>query len=402
LGSATTPTATAQAFGKITHFASVTPYKHAVPVIGEGQLLTYTIRIANHGFTTDLPPILTDTIPMSTTFIRASDGGMTETISDTTFVSWTLPLMSTGDELYRTFTVLVDEGLVSGTKIINDDYSVFGYGNIVTGAMSSGWPVTTTVRELGLIDSYKVVTPTLAWPGPGNVLTYHLHIVNSGAYSLYGVAVYDKLPWQFSTYQRDAVASAGQIMSDIVSIRWTGDVAPFSSEVVTFTVLVDPDFKGPITNTAVITHSSLFADVIVEAVAYITDEPVLTIIKRDSPDPVERGQELTYEILVVNLGQQATRVVITDAIPLNTMYVPDSATDGGRLVGDEVQWEMPVLAPGERRTVRFRVSVGGGSRVINELYGITCAEGVTAMGTPVITTIKARSTFLPLLLRNWP
>jgi uncharacterized repeat protein (TIGR01451 family) len=293
----------------------------------------------------------------------------------------------------------VDNDLVSGTQIVNN-YRV-GWWEDEDGKFfeNPGQPVTTTVQEVGLIDSYKEVTPTLAFPGSGNVFTYYLHIVNSSHLSLTGVTVYDLLPWQFSTYQRDAVASAGQIVSDIVSIRWDGDVGAFSSEIVTFTVLVDPDYQGPITNTAVISHPDLLSEVIVQAVAYITEKPVLQITKSASPDPVEKNGDLLYTIRVVNLGQQATSLVITDTVPASTDYIA-----GGELEGDQVRWETPVLKSGDSRTFVFQVTVGSGFQVVNEQYAVRCAEGVVAVGAPVITRISGggRLVYLPLVLRNAP
>jgi uncharacterized repeat protein (TIGR01451 family) len=395
---------TATAVGLVTHYANVEPLKSASPVIGRGQLLTYTIEVYNRGLSTLLPPVLTDVVPLSTTFAWASDGGTTQMVSDTIIVSWTLPLLSPGDEVVRTFTVLVNDDLISGTQIINSDYAAFGYGNVMTDAVTSGLAVTTTVQEVGLIDSYKEVTPTMALPGPGNVLTYYVHIVNSSPLPLTDVTVYDLSPWQHSTYQRDAVASAGDVISDIVSVRWTGDVAALSSEVVTFTVLVDPDYQGPITNTAVISHPDLLNEVIVQAVAYITEKPVLRITKSASPDPVERDEELAYTIRIVNLGQQATGLVITDTVPTDTVYVPDSATGLGELVGDQVRWETPVLKPGESHIFEFRVTVGGDSEVaINDQYAVRCAEGVVSVGAPVTTDIVRggeKRIYLPLIMRN--
>jgi len=397
---------TGTATGKITHYANVLPVKSAPPVIGRGQLMTYTINAWNSALSTALPPVLTDAVPLSTTFVWASDGGVTQTLIVSgslprTVISWTLPSLSTGESVDRFFTVRVNDNLVSGTQIVNSDYAVFGYGNVVTGALTSGPPVTTTVQDAGLIDSFKVVTPTLALPGLGNVLTYSLHIVNSSALSLTGVTVYDLLPWQASTYQRDAIASAGQIISDIVSVRWQGDVAAFSSEVVTFTVLVDPDYQGAITNTAIISHPDLLNEVVVQAVAYITERPELRIAKSASPDPVTKDSELEYTIGAVNLGQQATSLVITDVIPANTQYVIGSATANGQLIGDQVRWEIPVLKPGENRTVAFRVKVGSGSEVVNERYAVTCAEGVTAVGAPVITRLTGGNMiYLPIVMRN--
>jgi uncharacterized repeat protein (TIGR01451 family) len=130
---------------------------------------------------------------------------------------------------------------------------------------------------------------------------------------------------------------------------------------------------------------------------------MLRITKSASPDPVEKGGELAYTIRVVNLGQQATILVITDTVPADTVYVPDSATAGGKLVGGQVRWEALVLEPGESRTFAFRVTVGSGREVVNEQYAVTCAEGVTAVGAPVVTRIAGGGgnwIYLPLVLRN--
>jgi uncharacterized repeat protein (TIGR01451 family) len=266
--------------------------------------------------------------------------------------------------------------------------------------VTSGPPVTTTVKEVGLIDSYKEVTPTAVLPGPGNLLTYVVHIVNSSAVPLTGVQVDDTLPWQSSTYQRNAVASAGSVISDIVTVHWTGDVAAFSSQVLTFTVLVDPDFEGAITNTAVITHPSLLNSVVVQAVAYVTDRPVLFISKSASPDPVPLGSELAYTLRVVNAGQQATTLVITDVVPANTQYVAGSATANGQLAGNQISWNIPVLKSGDSLTLGFRVKAISTNAVVNDRYAVISAEGVTAVGTPLTTTVSGGGKiYLPLVMK---
>jgi uncharacterized repeat protein (TIGR01451 family) len=387
---ASTQPITASASGKITHYANLIPIKTAPAIIGRGQLLTYTIRVWNSALSTDEPPypVLTDTVPMSTTFVSASDGGETQLQDDSTVVSWTLPAMSTGEELVRSFAVLVDSDLLSGTLIVNDDYATRWYEPEVFS--NTGETVTTTVREVGLIDSYKEVTPTLALPGVGNVLTYFLHIVNSSPVPLSGVEVYDYLPWESSTYQRDAQVSAGTLISDIVSVEWNGSVDAFSVEAITMTVLVDPGFEGPVTNTAVIDHPSLLEPVTVEAVAYITSDPVLMIRKSASPDPVPVGDELLYTIRVTNLGQQATDLVITDTVPSNGTYVAGSGTAGAILADGQVRWQTLILGPSETRNFSFRVTVGSGTEIVNEHYGVTSAEGISATGPAVTTTILGK------------
>ncbi|MEJ2598535.1 MAG: hypothetical protein P8Z00_09395, partial [Anaerolineales bacterium] len=396
----TTEPFTATVFGLVTHYAHLIPSKTAPPVIGAGQVMTYSMKVYNSGLSTetDANPTLTDTIPVSTTFVRASDGGKYKG----GVVSWGLPDLSTGESVFRSFAVRTDPDLVSGTKIINDDYWTRWHQSGITGTgvlSNTGEPVTTTVREVGLIDSFKVVTPTLARPGPGNVLTYTLHVVNSSPYSLNDVSLYDILPWEHTTYRRDAIASAGKIISDIVSVGWNGNVMPNSQQLITFSVLVDSDFSGVLTNTATITHTSLRAPVKVSAVAYITDQPVLRLWKTAAPDPVKLGGELLYTLHVQNLGQQATILVLTDTVPANTSYVVGSATAGGQLVGDQVHWTSPVLGPGESHVFSFGVKVLDGIGVLNDRYRVSSAEGVSATGAPVFTRTDQHVIFLPVLRR---
>ncbi len=404
LSNVTTDPVMADAVGLITHRANLIPTKSAPPVIGPGQFMTYTIHVQNTGMSTDDPPSpwLTDTVPLSVTVVNISDFGVSMTVGSSVVVSWSLPAMSPGDELNRSFQVQVDGNLVSGTQIINDDYRTRWYVARYNEVLSkTGQAVTTTVREVGLIDSYKTVTPTLVRPGAGNVLTYYLHIVNSGAIPLTGVNVYDWLPWESTTYQRDAVATSGSVISDIVSVQWTGDVAAFSEEVITLTTLIDSDFQGAITNTAVISHPTLQEAVTVETVSYATDDPVLQISKSASPDPVNAGGILEYTIEVVNLGQDAHTLVVTDSIPVNTTYVAGSATAGGQVSAGIAQWEFSLLESGEKRTFTFRVTVSGsGSTVVNDQYGVRAAGGFMAMGAPVITDIGTRYIYLPMIVRN--
>lgn len=406
LGDYTTEPVTATATGKVTHFANLIPTKSAPPVIGAGQVMTYSIQVFNSGLSTDVPPypVLTETVPSSVTLVNISHGGVAQETGGKTVIAWTLPAMNPGDVLFRHFSVLVDKDLVSGTQIINDDYRTkwFDLGVTNTQYMSiTGVPVTTTVKEIGLIDSYKTVTPTLARPGVGNLLTYTIHVVNSSPVDLENVTVHDILPWQYSTYLRNAVASSGSVISDIISIDWVGNVGAYSSQQITFTVLVDDYYEGAVTNTAIISHTSLREEVLVQAVAYITNDPVLKIEKTAKPDPVPLGDTLLYTLKVTNLGQQATQLEVWDTVPANTAYVIGSASAGGTLSDGQVYWQFPVLKPGEKQILTFSVDVSQGDEVVNSDYGVTCAEGVSAYGEPVVTRIslRGRVAFLPIIYR---
>ncbi|MBN1954705.1 MAG: DUF11 domain-containing protein [Anaerolineae bacterium] len=109
------------------------------------------------------------------------------------------------------------------------------------------------------------------------------------------------------------------------------------------------------------------------------------------------GEELLYAIRVANLGQQATGLIVTDTVPLNTTYVPGSATGGGMLVGGQVVWEVSLLGVGRQRTLAFAVTVDSGLEVRNDQYGVICEEGVGDRGAPVVTRIAGRAIYLPAI-----
>lgn len=310
--------------------------------------------------------------------------------------------MSPGDYLSRTFDVTVNPNLISGTLLINKDYATTTYEDYIKGFKTIvGEPVTTTIHEVGLIDSYKEVTPTWALPGTGTVLTWTVHVANTGPSPLTGVQVTDIFPWQHSTFQRDAVASGGILNSDIISLVWTGDVAAYSEQLITFTTKVDDFYEGVLTNTATIHHSSLKQDVVVNAVAYITDKPVLRISKVATPDPVLVNTPLLYKIKVTNLGAQATLLAISDTIPLNTSYILGSASSGALVEANTVKWIMPVLDPGKSLSLTFQVTVLGGQVIVNESYLVRCDEGVVAIGEPVLTHVKYlyRRMLMPIMYK---
>ena len=138
----------------------------------------------------------------------------------------------------------------------------------------------------------------------------------------------------------------------------------------------------------------------VQAVAYITNDPVLVITKFASPDPVPYGGELQYTLQIANLGQQATELVVADAIPLSTSFVPNSASGNGQLVGSEVRWSFPVLLPGEQQFLTFRVKVNAFHSVVNASYWVSCSEGVTSYGLPVVTRVASQGIqFLPVMFK---
>jgi uncharacterized repeat protein (TIGR01451 family) len=153
----------------------------------------------------------------------------------------------------------------------------------------------------------------------------------------------------------------------------------------------------------VIAHPTLRAPVDLVAVAYVTGKPVLRIDKTADPDPLPRDGTLRYTIEVQNLGQEATSLIITDTLPANATYVPDSATKNGACADGQVRWELPRLDAGATTSVEFEVTPSGGTKIVNGNYAVVCEEGASAVGTPVTTAIAGSGeVYLPVITKTGP
>ncbi len=93
-------------------------------------------------------------------------------------------------------------------------------------------------------------------------------------------------------------------------------------------------------------------------------------------------------------------MLLTDVIPANTSYVPGSATAAGQLIGNLVRWDTSVLEPGASNTFEFRVKVNSGKEVDNVDYAVQSAEGSSARGALLVTTVTGYKVYLPLVLKN--
>ncbi len=53
-------------------------------------------------------------------------------------------------------------------------------------------------------------------------------------------------------------------------------------------------------------------------------KPELWLVKEAWPDPPGSNRHMTYTLTLLNIGSMATNLVITDRVPANVTYIPDS------------------------------------------------------------------------------
>jgi uncharacterized repeat protein (TIGR01451 family) len=193
--------------------------------------LTYTLTVVNeHPFAAQHDLILTDTIPLHTSFLTATQP---YTLTGD-LISWQIPLLAAGESWQM--ELVVGMPITFTGVLVNDSYGVRSREMDVV----PGTPVETQVYMLGL---EKIVSAeTIA---PGFPLTYTLTVTNLNPDGLTnGVILTDSLPVgaQFVS------ASGSYTVTDGVVIWQLGDLAPGEAVQVELVIQVNEDWRGWLVN----------------------------------------------------------------------------------------------------------------------------------------------------------
>jgi uncharacterized repeat protein (TIGR01451 family) len=101
----------------------------------------------------------------------------------------------------------------------------------------------------------------------------------------------------------------------------------------------------------------------------------LVIAKRAERAQLFQGRPATFTIEVRNTGNGVARnVMVNDPIPAGATFT--SATEGGRLVGNAVQWSFGDLAPGASKTMSVTMNPGSSAAINNtaSVRSVCCPE----------------------------
>jgi uncharacterized repeat protein (TIGR01451 family) len=274
-----------------------------------GGLIHYQLVVANAGPSDAPNVVITDTLPVSTTYA----GGDATCSANGNTVVCAIGTLAAGAN--RTLMVLATASvsLTNNTRLTN------------TATVSSPvaiTPVTATATVTVLQPTGGLVNLAIDKTGPasaaaGDYVTYTLVITNSGPAIATNVQVVDALPFEI---EARSVASTQGVCNNGIACQ-LGDLAVGSVAVITITGFVRTDaISGTVVNNVANVSSNNpdanpednadFHTHIIEAVAK------LQIEKSAQPDTVAPGGALTYRIIVRNLGPAVARsVVVTDLFP---------------------------------------------------------------------------------------
>ncbi len=214
-----------------------------------GHPVVYTIAYANVGTAGATNGVITDEVPLSTTYQSCSgapcsmSGGL---------VTWQLGDIPENSNGIVSFNVLVDDSLPKGSVISNDDYGIVSDQTYFL----AGTPVTTQVNMLAdlVIDKSDAPDPVMA----GDLLTYTLNLANQGPSIAENVIITDELSAKvsFNSIISQPASFSGPVQIGQMLTWTTPELSSDETGAIVYTVLVDPDAIDPLTNVAGISSTT--------------------------------------------------------------------------------------------------------------------------------------------------
>ncbi len=310
--------------------------------VDAGAYLTCTLTYSNTGNQTATGVVLTDTLDGNVVYSGATPapsgfvgGNPYWTLSD-------LPPNTSGQIALR---VQVRTPLTNGTVLTN--VAVIGCAQTTPATAVQ----TTTVRSSPVLLLTKTDGPDPVEAGAQ--LVYTLTYQNTGNEVAQGVVVTDVLD-----IRTLFVGSTPPAQGSGQTRYWSlGDLAPGAPATIRITATV----QSPLPNGTVLTNtawldSAQTPPVSVVQTTTVSSRPVLSMSKRDTPDPVVAGEILYSTIVVTNTGNEdATGVVVTETYDANVSLVyanpPPQPGSGNR------RWGFGSLPVGSPQTIEVVVRV---------------------------------------------
>ncbi|MEP1594444.1 MAG: hypothetical protein ABJK20_07725, partial [Halieaceae bacterium] len=343
-----------------------------VSQVTPGQTYAYDITVTNVGSDTAEGVRITDTLPLETTLVSATGGGVPaggDVVWDIATVhgsigpnsSVTVHVKVTADSVITNGTPLLNIASVTGTNRM---------GRAIPPASSTLLlPVSSSPV---LVIDYNVDKPVVQ---AGGALLYTIRVRNTGNDIATNASVSAILPPDTTP---QSITSGGTFVNQ--TANWTiGSLPPSGSIELQYSVFVAsgiPDGTGEGSLSSI--SASNAPTNTVSAFTVIGAQPLLTVTK-SGPNSVNAGDQITYTIDYFNQGNgSSSNTVIEDVLPPGTTNPqPDN---GGSASAGVVQWNLGALAP----LTGGRVSV-----TVDTVSGI--ADGTSIDNISVISGSNAQS-----------
>ena len=366
------------------HLLAVSKTDAPDPVDAGGDL-TYTINWSVTGNEPARDAKIVDTLPAQVTFVSATGGGVHDPVART--ITWNLGELMTPQSGSFSVAVKVKTPLYNGAKLTN----MVHFSDTTPGSTPAHAEVETTVRSSHLLAVSKSDDPDPV--DAGGVLTYTINWSSTGNEPARDAKVVDTL----TPYVTFVSATGGVYDPAARTITWNlGEVMTPQSG--SFTVVLNvatPLYNGTVLpNTVTLSDTTPGSTPATAAInTTVRSDHVLNISKTAAPEPVEKGQQLTFTInWSVTGNEPADNTVIVDQVPFGVRFV--SATGGGVFdpVAGTITWNLGNLVTPQSGSVSFVGTVNkdfpNGLDITNRVTISDYKPGKEKTATTVTTVVQ--------------
>ncbi len=341
--------------------------KQTYSTASPGNEIYYSIDIQNNGNMTVTNVVVTDTWPISMTYVSWYGASFVpyevyfspgDAVISTTQIRWPLKTLGPGHHIHINLTLRINDNAPNGLELVNKA------------------AVTVAEQESDLSNNYAAYTMTVHEPTVGNLsvnksidvaglpggwMRYKIHFYNNGGTTVHNVVMTDTLPEQvsyLSWYASDSQISEITPTTSNGQVVWPiGDVQSHEGGYIYLTVRIKDSAQvgSVLLNKVEISTSDEESeyDDNSETVSYRLGDDIdsdLSISKYRSTPPAAAGHWMGYKIHVSNDGNYtATNVVLTDTLPLSTSLLAwhgDNASEP-TVNGRDLVWHLGTLGAGE-------------------------------------------------------
>ncbi|RJQ21346.1 DUF11 domain-containing protein, partial [Candidatus Woesearchaeota archaeon] len=282
------------------------------PVV-KGQQLNYTIFINNTGDDTAFNVTVVEGYPLGVGLHAVQPSPSS---GNNTFTAGNL---SPGESFTINITVNVSSALTNGTVLNNSVSATFANvsGN---SALVSDFELTTVIG-FPVISAEKSDSPDPVVQG--QTLSYAIRVNNTGDEVAYNVTVLEIYPVNVTFNGSSTVPSSGNNTFSL------GNIAAGGFAMLNITVNVSSAMTSGLLNNTVFVNASNFSGVnqtvsiseFTEVIEGGQNVSNVTVTKFDSPDPVVRGSQLEYSIVLNSTGNtSAFNVTVVESYPPNVTF----------------------------------------------------------------------------------
>lgn len=317
--------------------------KRGEPQIVAGEDLDYTIRVTNVGTLLARSVVLTDQLPVGTTYQSAIPAPTS--VAGQSLI-WELGDITANAVTQIDLTVSTDPNGVP--QVLNNLVSVT---DLTQDIATSKWQ--TQEKASTVLD--VTIVPDQPTHMPGTAVLYTVNWANTGNVDTTGTVVKASLP-QGTSFS--LATGGGQLQGG--KVEWSvGDLAKGATGLATFTVDVAQSVASGtrLNNTAEITADLGLPDSD-NAGVDVVDVPILLLSKSADRRSAKVGDVVTFTVSYQNIGNgDLTGIRLVDALPAGLSA--NSASDGGSLSGDggQVEWSLSDLAAGAQGQVTLTAKV---------------------------------------------